>query len=154
MANDAPAEAPHAIPRHIHAVLDTLNTSGPDTQGRLALARALLGSADERALAKLKVHDGTTLLDRYRQLQNVAMVIDANEKLRAAASAETITGASTVKARNQWIRVINALAAVLAATGTDEAPILGRVRALEAKAEGRATPATDDGDKPVTPATE
>ncbi len=64
MANDAPAEAPHATSSHIHTVLDALKTSGPDTQGRLALARALLGSADDGALADRPTEELAAIIDR------------------------------------------------------------------------------------------
>jgi hypothetical protein len=55
MPNDTQAEAPHSTDRPISSVLDALKaatpTGSPDKQGRLVLARALLGSADERVLA-------------------------------------------------------------------------------------------------------
>ncbi|WP_157068852.1 hypothetical protein [Sandaracinus amylolyticus] len=132
-----------------------VNLSWTEQGGEAKLRAGRVTESDERLLAKLKIHDGTTLLDRYRALQQVATTIDANEKSRAAMVAETITGSSTVRARNQWIRVVNALAMVLAATGTDEAPILGRVRALEARAEGRAAPSEPEapGVEPIEPVT-
>jgi glutamate dehydrogenase len=64
MANDAPAEAPHTIPHHIHSVLDALKTSAPDTQGRLVLARALFGSADEAAFEGRPTKELVALVDR------------------------------------------------------------------------------------------
>src|SRR5688572_20224743 len=63
MANDGPAESPHASPRHIQAVLDALKTSAPDAQGRLVLARTLLGSADEAALASRSTKELAAIVD-------------------------------------------------------------------------------------------
>ena len=63
MASNAQAEALHGKSRPIHAAMDALKASGPDTQGRLALARAVLGSAEEAALAERPAQELAALVD-------------------------------------------------------------------------------------------
>ncbi len=63
MANNALAEAPRANTHPINAVLDALKSSAPDTQGRLVLARALLGSSDEAALSDHPTKELAALVD-------------------------------------------------------------------------------------------
>lgn len=132
-----------------------VNRAWSEQAGEAKMRAGRIDDEIERVLGKLKTHDGSTLLERYRALQAVAANIDATEKKRAAMMSDGPSGAETVRARNQWIRVINALAMVLAATGADEAPILGRVRAFEARAEGRG-PATPEepGIEPSEPGPE
>ena len=64
MPNDTQAEAPHSTDRPINSVLDALKAGSPDKQGRLVLARALLGSADERVLAAHSSEELVAVVDR------------------------------------------------------------------------------------------
>ncbi|MBN9260370.1 MAG: NAD-glutamate dehydrogenase [Hyphomicrobium sp.] len=63
MANRAQAEAPHANTGPLRILLETLKASGPDPQGRLVLAHALLSSVDEAVLATRPTAELTTLVD-------------------------------------------------------------------------------------------
>jgi glutamate dehydrogenase len=63
MANDAQAEAPSAHTRSLNAVLEVLRPGAPDAQGRPVLARALLSSADEAALAGRPIAELASLVD-------------------------------------------------------------------------------------------
>ena len=63
MASRAQAEAPSTNTRPINAVLEVVKSSAPDTQGRLVLAQALLGSSDEAALADHPPNELATLVD-------------------------------------------------------------------------------------------
>ena len=153
----APAEAAK-LERAKTALFPTgtsiVTRSWSEQAGEAKLRAARVSRDEERVLGKLKCHDGATLLEHYQALQAIAGEIDATEKKRAALTGEGPTPAETVRARNQWIRVINALAMVLAATGVDEAPILGRVRAFEAKAEGRTPVTPDEPSEPTDPGLE
>lgn len=63
MASRAQAEAPSTNTRPINAVLEVVKSSAPDTQGRLVLAQALLGSSDEAALSDHPPKELATLVD-------------------------------------------------------------------------------------------
>lgn len=128
-----------------------ITRSWTEQAGEARLRAARVTETVERTLTRMKTRGGS-MLDRYTELQDVANEIDRLEKRRAGLVSSQPGGSETVKARNQWIRCVNALAMVLAAVGADEAPILGRCRALEARTEGRAQqPAPSEPSEPVAP---
>ncbi|UJR87044.1 hypothetical protein [Sandaracinus amylolyticus] len=116
-------------------------------EGKLRDAR--VSASMRRTLAKLKFLDGRTGEELFALLQSSARALGEGEVKRAALGEEGQLVLKSGAARNQWIRVVNSVAAYLAAEGIDEEPILGAIRAAEAAAERGASSDTDPG---VTPA--
>ncbi len=115
-----------------------------------AAMRAKRVTAPHRALLrKLETIEGVTFEALYDELQQVATEIGALDKRRSDTGAAH--GALTKKrdARNQWIKVINGIAAVLQIAGADEGPILGDIRQAATTAGLRVEAADDDEDEDV-----
>jgi hypothetical protein len=131
----------------------TINFSYGQQAGEAKLRAARMTPDAERTLRRSKTADGATLLEQYERLQATALRIGAKEKERAQMGAMNATGPKTIAARHQWIRAIQALASVLALAGADDAEVLGRIRAAEAKADANA-PAVKEPEVPPTPSEE
>ncbi len=123
--------------------LATIQLSYAEQAGEAKLRAARVDDEIDKTLGKMKTYDGRTLGALYARLQETATEIGRQEKRRAQLGEEGARVARAGDARNQWIRTMNALAAVIAAARLDEAPILGRIRETEAKAERGAPPVSN-----------
>lgn len=134
--SDERAELARARDAVLPTGLTVITRSWTEQAGEARLREARVDASIQRTLTRTKTRGGT-LFEHYQELQELALRIDRLERERAALIGAQTPGSESVKARNQWIRCINALAMVLAAVGVDETPILGRCRALEARVDGR-----------------
>jgi hypothetical protein len=111
-----------------------------DQAGEAKLRAARLTTEMRGTLAKLKTLDGRTAESLYEVLQSSARALGEGELKRAELGVAGDVVLKTNVARNQWIRVVNAIASFLAAEGIGERSILGAIRDAEAKAERRKSP--------------
>lgn len=123
--------------------------------GEAPLRAKRVEDADRMLLHGLETYGDRTLHDLYDELQQVAADIGAAERKRTRLGAEGERMLKAQAARLQWIRAVNALAAVLECESIDPKPILGSIRAAEANAERggarTAPPGSSDPQAPEEP---
>lgn len=133
--------------------LGIINASYGAQAGEVQLRAKRVDDSVRATLGRLRTYDGRTCADLYDELQQVATEIGALEKLRAALGEEGAQIAKSRDARNQWIRAIHAVAAMLALAGVDERPILGAIREAELEADRAAARAAARKSGPQDPTT-
>jgi hypothetical protein len=140
--------------------LDTVRLSYTDQAGEAELTEGRLTKEDRTLLGKLRTPTGT-LLDAHKTRLSTAREIGALEKQRAALETQapaTTTPADAVRARNLWIRTVNAFVAILALEeglgDEDREKILGPLTRAEQKADRKRVSgaAADPAAAPAEPA--
>ena len=161
LAKDAKTAAPYQKARDalFPTGMSIVGRSYTEEAGEVKLREARVLPEHRETLGSLVAGDGATLLDHYRKLQKTGTELGQEEERREALGASGAMALKNGAARNQWIRTVNGIAAVLAALGIDEQKVLRAVRTAEAIADrrngGTGGEVVDPtvGDQPVTPVT-
>ena len=129
--------------------LDVVRWSYTDEAGEAELVDKRLSKNDKALLGKLPTPAGT-LLDALKERIKAGKELGYLEKDRAALEAkapDAPTAADAVRARNLWIRTVNAFVATLdleeGLSDEDREKILGPLRRAEQKADRRAPSASE-----------
>lgn len=124
--------------------LEVIKWSYTDEAGEAELVDKRLSKTDKALLGKLPTPSGT-LLDALKERIKAGKELGDLEKERAALETkapDAPTGADAVRARNLWIRTLNAFVATLdleeGLSDEDREKILGPLRRAEQKADRRA----------------
>ena len=139
--------------------LDTVRLSYTDQAGEAQLTDRRLTKEDKALLAKLPTPSGT-LLDAHKARVKAGKELGDLEKERArleGAAPVATTPADAVRARNLWIRTVNAFVATLALeenlSDADREKILGPLERAEQKADRKRASGAEADVVDVTAAT-
>ena len=101
-------------------------------------------SPEVRVLLETVLVRGGSLADTYAQLQATSRELSVAESRRSLAEAEG-AGPRVREARKRWVAAVNLIALAMEAAGADPTPVLGAIRAAQAREHA-------DPRQPETPA--
>jgi len=101
-------------------------------------------------LGTMPLRGGGTLADTYRQLQSTSVELSTADSHRQGVLAEQ-AGPRMREARKRWVAAIELIDMSMSAVGADPTPVLGAIRAAQARTDGESSDATPAA--PATPAT-
>jgi hypothetical protein len=114
--------------------------------GQASLLKSRLSDEDVALLKQIKTADGT-LWDAVKEWEQLARKLEQLEDERdGSPQTNAIAPSDAVRARNKWIRTVNAMRSVLELVGADQpgiAAMLNRITEAERRAERRGAGSAD-----------